>query len=102
MKTYAKLLLLDANTLNMAYNDVHNGVGNHIRPVWVNPRDKYLLFEVTCNEDHTETISNVWSSSDLLYITDRMKRFSSYYDYMNGTYKSFEGNELKLTTPYHS
>jgi hypothetical protein len=100
MKTYYAILQpATDSTIFTHERNIYNAMGKHIVPQWFNKkRDTVILFEVTVNEDGTEYYSNAWGHSDVdNYIIEKMKRFDSWYNYIDKTARKFSGQIVKLS-----
>jgi hypothetical protein len=95
--TYGILKKVNADTIFHHERNIYNASGKHIIPKWFNKNcHNYILFEVTVKPDHTEYYSNAWGSSDIGYITRKLERFSSWYNYPASKAKLFSGKEIEL------
>lgn len=79
-----------------AKKGIEDAFGKHVKSVWYNENDKYLLFERSTNTNGGEYYSNCWSSNDLEYLTAQARRYGSYYDYVGNVSMDFSGNIKKL------
>lgn len=54
-------------------------------------KTKYALIVRTVNKDNSEICSHINYSNDLQKLSEQMKKFVSYYDYVNGYKKNIQG-----------